>query len=151
MPFFIDNSTHSFVKEVTRHTKSLLRCQCVCACVHACKCAHANRNLHTLKVEAYFICLCFSEPNAFEELCICATMTTSIQMEFIVRNVLPLNTVRGRAWEKRWVSCTLLLWICAPGLTHYSFLSSPPCSYHSELGFTPGRMTMASPLFLHSK
>ena len=51
MPFFIDNSTHSFVKEVTRHTKSLLRCQCVCACVHACKCAHANRNLHTLKVE----------------------------------------------------------------------------------------------------
>ena len=51
MPFFIDNSTHSFVKEVTRHTKSLLRCQCVCACVHACKRAHANRNLHTLKVE----------------------------------------------------------------------------------------------------
>ena len=53
MPFFIDNSTHSFVKEVTRYTKSLLRCQCVCVCVcvHTCKRTHANGNLHTLKVE----------------------------------------------------------------------------------------------------
>ena len=47
MPFFIDNSTHSFVKEVTRYTKSLLRCQCVCVCV--CVCAHVQA--HTRKRE----------------------------------------------------------------------------------------------------